>query len=132
MANPNIVSVSSIYGTTTLNAVTTAGVLVADNVDNAGNTATTNELFKVNLLSISNVDGVNDANVSVQVISGVKGGSGQTRHLVKTVTVPADSTLIVIDKNTSLYLMEDMQIKVIGSAAGDLEAICSYDVIDDA
>tara|TARA_B100000424_G_C22481544_1_gene281013 strand:+ start:57 stop:443 length:387 start_codon:yes stop_codon:yes gene_type:complete len=128
MANPNIVSVSSIYGTTTLNAVTTAGVVVADNAGSA----TTNKLFKVNLLSISNVDGVNDANVSVEVLSGVNGGSGQTRHLVKTVTVPADSTLIVIDKNTSLYLMEDMQIKVIGSAAGDLEAICSYDVIDDA
>ena len=128
MANPNIVSVSSIYGNTTLNAVTTAGVVVADNAGSA----TTNELFKVNLLSISNVDGVNDANVSVQVISGVKGGSGKTMHLVKTVTVPADSTLIVIDKNTSMYLMEDMQIKVIGSAAGDLEAICSYDVIDDA
>ena len=128
MANPNIVSVSSIYGNTTLNAVTTAGVVVADNAGSA----TTNKLFKVNLLSISNVDGVNDANVSVEVLSGVNGGSGQTRHLVKTVTVPADSTLIVIDKNTSLYLMEDMQIKVIGSAAGDLEAICSYDVIDDA
>jgi hypothetical protein len=128
MGNPSIVDVTSIYGTTTLNAITTAGVVVADN---AGST-TTNKLFKVNLLSISNVDGVNDANVSVQVISGVNGGSGQTRHLVKTVTVPADSTLIVIDKNTSLYLMEDMQIKVIGSAAGDLEAICSYDVIDDA
>ena len=128
MANPNIVSVSSIYGNTTLNAVTTAGVVVADNAGSA----TTNKLFKINLLSISNVDGVNDANVSVQVLSGVNGGSGQTRHLVKTVTVPADSTLIVIDKNTSLYLMEDMQIKVIGSTAGDLEAVCSYDVIDDA
>ena len=128
MGNPSIVDVTSIYGTTTLNAITTAGVVVADNAGSA----TTNKLFKVNLLSISNVDGVNDANVSVQVISGVKGGSGKTMHLVKTVTVPADSTLIVIDKNTSLYLMEDMQIKVIGSAAGDLEAICSYDVIDDA
>ena len=128
MANPNIVSVSSIYGNTTLNAVTTAGVVVADNAGSA----TTNKLFKVNLLSISNVDGVNDANVSVQVLSNVNVGSGKTMHLVKTVTVPADSTLIVIDKNTSMYLMEDMQIKVIGSAAGDLEAICSYDVIDDA
>ena len=128
MANPNIVSVSSIYGNTTLNAVTTAGVVVADNAGSA----TTNKLFKVNLLSISNVDGVNDANVSVQVLSNVNAGSGKTMHLVKTVTVPADSTLIVIDKNTSMYLMEDMQIKVIGSAAGDLEAICSYDVIDDA
>ena len=128
MANPNIVSVSSIYGNTTLNAVTTAGVVVADNAGSA----TTDKLFKVNLLSISNVDGVNDANVSVEVLSNVNAGGGQTRHLVKTVTVPADSTLIVIDKNTSLYLMEDMQIKVIGSAAGDLEAICSYDVIDDA
>ena len=128
MANPNIVSVSSIYGNTTLNAVTTAGVVVADNAGSA----TTNKLFKVNLLSISNVDGVNDANVSVQVLSNVNAGSGKTMHLVKTVTVPADSTLIVIDKNTSMYLMEDMQIKVLGSTAGDLEAICSYDVIDDA
>ena len=128
MGNPSIVDVTSIYGTTTLNAITTAGVVVADNAGSA----TTNKLFKVNLLSISNVDGVNDANVSVQVLSNVNAGSGKTMHLVKTVTVPADSTLIVIDKNTSLYLMEDMQIKVIGSAAGDLEAICSYDVIDDA
>ena len=128
MGNPSIVDVTSIYGTTTLNAITTAGVVVADNAGSA----TTNKLFKVNLLSISNVDGVNDANVSVQVLSNVNVGSGKTMHLVKTVTVPADSTLIVIDKNTSLYLMEDMQIKVIGSAAGDLEAICSYDVIDDA
>ena len=128
MGNPSIVDVTSIYGTTTLNAITTAGVVVADNAGSA----TTNKLFKVNLLSISNVDGVNDANVSVQILSNVNAGSGKTMHLVKTVTVPADSTLIVIDKNTSLYLMEDMQIKVIGSAAGDLEAICSYDVIDDA
>ena len=128
MGNPSIVDVTSIYGTTTLNAITTAGVVVADNAGSA----TTNKLFKVNLLSISNVDGVNDANVSVQILSNVNAGSGKTMHLVKTVTVPADSTLIVIDKNTSMYLMEDMQIKVIGSAAGDLEAICSYDVIDDA
>ena len=128
MGNPSIVDVTSIYGTTTLNAITTAGVVVADNAGSA----TTDKLFKVNLLSISNVDGVNDANVSVQVLSNVNVGSGKTMHLVKTVTVPADSTLIVIDKNTSMYLMEDMQIKVIGSAAGDLEAICSYDVIDDA
>ena len=128
MGNPSIVDVTSIYGTTTLNAITTAGVVVADNAGSA----TTNKLFKVNLLSISNVDGVNDANVSVQILSNVNVGSGKTMHLVKTVTVPADSTLIVIDKNTSMYLMEDMQIKVIGSAAGDLEAICSYDVIDDA
>ena len=128
MGNPSIVDVTSIYGTTTLNAITTAGVVVADNAGSA----TTNKLFKVNLLSISNVDGVNDANVSVQVLSNVNAGSGKTMHLVKTVTVPADSTLIVIDKNTSMYLMEDMQIKVLGSTAGDLEAICSYDVIDDA
>ena len=128
MGNPSIVDVTSIYGTTTLNAITTAGVVVADNAGSA----TTNKLFKVNLLSISNVDGVNDANVSVQVLSNVNVGSGKTMHLVKTVTVPADSTLIVIDKNTSMYLMEDMQIKVLGSTAGDLEAICSYDVIDDA
>ena len=31
MGNPSIVDVTSIYGTTTLNAITTAGVVFADN-----------------------------------------------------------------------------------------------------
>ena len=97
----------------------------------ANNTASSNKLYKINLLSISNVDGVNDATVTVQIRTAVA-SSPVARHLVKTVTVPADSTLIVIDKNTSLYLEEDMDIKVLASTAGDLEAICSYDVIDDA
>tara|TARA_Y100001970_G_C13653330_1_gene564654 strand:+ start:194 stop:571 length:378 start_codon:yes stop_codon:yes gene_type:complete len=125
MAEANIVAVTSIYGYTKTYAITTAGVVVANN------TASSNKLYKINLLSISNVDGVNDATVTVQIRTAVA-SSPVARHLVKTVTVPADSTLIVIDKNTSLYLEEDMDIKVLASAAGDLEAICSYDVIDDA
>jgi|TARA_B100001094_G_scaffold178442_1_gene172510 hypothetical protein len=125
MAEANIVAVTSIYGYTKTYAITTAGVVVANN------TASSNKLYKINLLSISNVDGVNDATVTVQIRTAVA-SSPVARHLVKTVTVPADSTLIVIDKNTSLYLEEDMDIKVLASTAGDLEAICSYDVIDDA
>ena len=125
MAEANIVAVTSIYGYTKTYAITTAGVVVANN------TASPNKLYKINLLSISNVDGVNDATVTVQIRTAVA-SSPVARHLVKTVTVPADSTLIVIDKNTSLYLEEDMDIKVLASATGDLEAICSYDVIDDA
>ena len=125
MAEANIVAVTSIYGYTKTYAITTAGVVVANN------TASSNKLYKINLLSISNVDGVNDATVTVQIRTAVA-SSPVARHLVKTVTVPADSTLIVIDKNTSLYLEEDMDIKVLASAAGDLEAVCSYDVIDDA
>lgn len=125
MAEANIVAVTSIYGYTKTYAITTAGVVVANN------TASSNKLYKINLLSISNVDGVNDATVTVQIRTAVA-SSPVARHLVKTVTVPADSTLIVIDKNTSLYLEEDMDIKVLASATGDLEAICSYDVIDDA
>ena len=125
MVEAKIVAVTSIYGYTKTYAITTAGVVVANN------TASSNKLYKINLLSISNVDGVNDATVTVQIRTAVA-SSPVARHLVKTVTVPADSTLIVIDKNTSLYLEEDMDIKVLASTAGDLEAICSYDVIDDA
>ena len=125
MAEANIVAVTSIYGYTKTYAITTAGVVVANN------TASSNKLYKINLLSISNVDCVNDATVTVQIRTAVA-SSPVARHLVKTVTVPAESTLIVIDKNTSLYLEEDMDIKVLASTAGDLEAICSYDVIDDA
>jgi hypothetical protein len=43
--------------------------------------------------------------------------------------VPADSSIIIIDKSTSLYLEEDRSIYVTASAASDLEAVVSYEEI---
>jgi hypothetical protein len=125
MANPNIVGVTHIYAETESAAITTGGVQMAHNAASSG------KVYKLNVVSVSNVDGINDADVTVALRSAVS-TTPVPKYIVKTVTVPADSTLIVIDKNTSMYLKEDMDIFLTASATGDLEAIVSYEAIDDA
>ena len=53
-----------------------------------------------------------------------------TFHIAKTVSVPADATLVVLD--TPIYLMEADVLKGGAGAASDLELFISYESIDDA
>ena len=116
MANPNIVSVTSIKGRTNVQQIgTSAATIVA-------NGASSNAVYKVNALYISNVDGTNDATVNVEVLR-----SGTAYYIAKTVNVPADTTLDVISK--SIYLEEGDSLRLAASAASDLEAVCSFEEI---
>lgn len=127
MANPNIVNVSDIRGETESLLVTTSGVAMAANGTNG---SATNKVHKINVLTVSNIDGINDADITVAIRTTVSNSSSTViRHIVKTVTVPADSTLVVIDKNTSIYIKEDSDLFLTASAAGDLEATVSYETI---
>ena len=51
-------------------------------------------------------------------------------YLAKTVNVPADDILVVIDK--PIYMMEGDILKGGASAASDLDLFMSYEVINDA
>jgi len=73
-------------------------------------------------LYVSNVDGVNDATVNVDVYR-----SSTAYHIAKTITVPADTTLDVMNK--SIFLQEGDALRLTASAASDLEAVCSYQEI---
>ena len=54
---------------------------------------------------------------------------GTDRYIAKGITVPAGATVVLIDKNSSLYLEEDKIIRGDASALGDLEFIISYEEI---
>ena len=73
----------------------------------------------IHAIYISNVDGVNDATVDITVTDT---SAGQTFHIMKTVEVPSDSTL-VIEKPINLEAGDIL--KVTASAASDLEAFAS-------
>ena len=118
MANPNIVSVSDIRGKTAVQAVTTSATAIVSN------SAGSNKVFKINSLTIANVDGVNSANITVDIFRG-----GTPYDIAFTIAVPADSTLVVISKDTSIYLEEGDSLRCLASANGDLEAVCSYEEI---
>ena len=130
MANPNIVSVSSIYGESVgwnlTNTVTTTLFTVA-----------ADKLIKVNRMTVANVDGSSAATFNLYIDTGAQTSSGGTVesgaadiYLAKTVSVPADSTLVVVD--TPIYLRETDVLKGGASASGDLDLFMSYEVLDDA
>ena len=124
MANPNIVNVTSILGETTYAALTTTLTTVL-----LANAASSGKVYKVNSIMVANVDGTNAADVTVD-INTAAAGSGTSYALAATISVPADATLNLIDKNSSFYLMEDKSIIGGASANSDLEIIISYEIIN--
>jgi hypothetical protein len=123
MANPNIVNVTDIRGKTVVASLTTtSSTLVVENVAASG------KVFKINSLIVSNVDGSSAADITINLFSEDNiGGTGT--QLVSTVSVPADSSLVVISKDTSIYLEEDRSIGATASAASDLKVVCSFEEI---
>ena len=87
------------------------------------NSASSNKVFKINTILVSNVDGTNSATAAISLYDGTD------RYIAKGITVPAGATVVLIDKNSSLYLEEDKIIRGDASAAGDLEFIISYEEI---
>jgi len=81
--------------------------------------------YKVNSIIVSNIDGTNDVDVSVQW-TGYYGGNA---WIAKTVTVPADSTLVVLSKDNPIYLSAYCTIKAQASANSDAEILISYEII---
>jgi hypothetical protein len=123
VANPNIVNVTSIYGkSAVVDLTTTNATLVVEN------TAASGKVLKINSLIISNVDGTNAADITVSLYSEDNIG-GTASQIVSTVSVPADSSLVVIDKNTSIYLEEDKSIGATAGSASDLKVVVSYEEI---
>ena len=89
----------------------------------------TGKVFKINSLIIANIDGGSAAEITVDIRNAA--GASTMVTLAKTVSVPADATLVVITKDSSIYLEEDMAIFLTASAAGDLSGTCSYDEISE-
>jgi len=123
MAAPNIVNVSTITGkTTVVDLTSTSATAVVSNAASSG------KVFKVNSLYVSNVDGSTAAEITVSLYSQDDIG-GTATEICKTISVPADATVVVIDKNSSIYLEEDKSIGATASAANDLKVVCSYEEI---
>ena len=120
MANPNIVNVSDIRGKTAI------GILNTSNADLVTNAASSGKVFKINTIIVSNIDGTVAADANIRVVSA---DGLSMRHLASTIAVPADSTLVVLSKDTAIYLEEGMKINGSASAAGDLEYVISYEEI---
>ena len=129
MANPNIVSVATILGGN-------AGWNLSNTLTTTLLTVTAEYILKINRIVCTNVDGSAAANLDLFVDgmgSGTTGvtttGADATVYLAKTISVPADASLVVLD--TPIYLMEGDILKGGASATGDLDLFISYETLID-
>lgn len=123
MAAPNIVNVSTITGKSFYLALSTTSATQL-----VSNAASSGKVFKINMIQVANVDGTNACDVTVDYHTEDDIG-GTAYSLVSTVSVPADASLVVLDKNTAMYLEEDRSISVTAGTANDLEVLVSYEEI---
>jgi hypothetical protein len=116
MAAPNLIGASTITGKTAVLVVTTDATAIVTN------SAGSNSALKINALYVSNIDGTNNEDVTVDVFR-----SNTAYHIAKTVVVPADATLDVISK--AVYLEEGDALRITAGANTRLQAVCSYEEI---
>jgi hypothetical protein len=127
VANPNILQAATVLGNTSTNLISsTANPFATALINNA---VSSNKVYKINSIIVANVDGTNAADITISIFSQDDLG-GTATAIASTIAVPADSTLIVIDKNTSFYLLEDKSIGATASAANDLVVTCSWEEIN--
>ena len=127
MANPNIVNVTTILGNTSTTLISSAADPFATALVN--NAAASGKVYKINSIVVANVDGTSAADITIKIFSQDDlGGTGTA--IASTISVPADATLIVTDKTTSFYLLEDKSIGATASAANDLVVTISWEEIN--
>jgi hypothetical protein len=124
MANPNIVNVTTIYGENSLTSLsTTNATSILSNASASG------KVYKVNSIIVSNVDGASPADITINVYSAAALG-GTAFPIVSTLSVPADSSVIVVDKSTGIYIKEDQSIGATAGTASDLVVVASWEEIN--
>ena len=130
MANPNIVSVTAITAGTLGWNLPTGGLVNLIDPDSG-------YLLKINRIVVANVDGSSAADVDVAIVTASQTftnttvtGADATTYLAKTISVPADASLVISD--TPIYLREGDNLQANASASGDLDLTISFELITDA
>jgi len=123
MANPNIVNVTTIYGNAS--EVSLANTSANQLVSNA---ASSNKVYKINSIVVANTNGTAAANITINVYSQASLG-GTAYPIASTISVPANSTLIVTDKTTTFYLLENQSIGATAGTANYLTVTASWEEI---
>jgi len=125
MSNPNIVNVTAIYGNSSNTALSSTSVTSL-----VSNAASSGKVYKINSIVASNVDGTSAADITINVYSNATAGSGTAYAVASTISVPADATLIITDKTTSFYLLENQSIGAIAGSANDLVITASWEELN--
>jgi hypothetical protein len=123
MAAPNIVAVANILGKSTFVSLTTTNATTL-----LSNASGSNKVFKINNVVVANTDGTNAVNFTLNYNTAAD-GAGTNVEMVSTVSIPANASLIAMDKSTSIYLEENTSLTVQAGTASKLKVTVSNEDI---
>ena len=124
MANPNIVNVTNVLGNNSLIDLSTTNATAI-----VSNAASSGKVYKINTIIVANTDGTDPYPITLSVYSEDDIG-GTAYEIASTVSVPADASVILIDKNSSIYLKEDQSIGATAGTASKLIVVASWEEIN--
>ena len=117
MAAPNIVNVTFIAAkTSSANVTITPAALVS-------NTLSSSQVYKINHLIATNAN-TSPADITVDLYR-----SSTSYPIAYTITVPEKSTVVILGKDTAIYLEEGDSLRVWASANAYLYATTSYEIL---
>lgn len=122
MAAPNLASPTTITGKTamlSLSSTSETSLLV--------NAASSSKAMRITSLFVANIDGTLSADITVRIYNSATAGTAV--RIANTVGVPADATLTVLSRDTSVWLEEDTRVTVQASAANALAVVASYEEV---
>jgi hypothetical protein len=121
MATPNLASPTTINGKTVY--ATLANTSETTLLTNA---ASSGKALRLTALTVANI-GTGSTDITVSLYSAASGGTAY--RLASTITVPAYATLVIIGRDSSVWLEEDRRIAVNASASNALTVVCSYEEV---
>ena len=131
MAIPNLVATTNSYGVTKGGPLTTSWTTLVGSANNdmmSYGVIPSDYSAKIHTLIITNIDGTNAADVSVDFYNSA---NANTWRLANPISVPADTNLVLISNDTPIWLDEGDYIRAFASANSDLTFACSFTLFAD-
>ena len=134
MANPNISNISSIIGTTGYVIPSSAATATTSWTYNGTTTLTgltpaVNSVHKINTILVANTTS-SAATATIAVGNNATFGSASViTYPAYQISVPANATLIILDKTTPLYIMENQSVAAFSGTASALTFTVSFEIL---
>lgn len=118
----NIVNVTVINGVTTaVNLTSTSATSVVSNANASG------KVYKIESLVVANTTS-STATITINYYSAAALG-GTAYPICSTTSVPANASLVVIEKTNGIYLEANSSIGATAGTSNALQVVCSYEDI---
>jgi hypothetical protein len=117
MAAPNLITTTSIIGKTKADWVPSTLTAFLTNTTNSS------QLYRINVLYVTNLS-ASDSTVTVDLYR-----NAVSIKLANNIPAPTQTSLVIVGKDTSIYLEEGDSLRISAASASVLQYVVSYEIM---